>query len=333
MLIKRSPDILPSEITDEKIYLSRRKFMQSTAAVLAAGAAPSLIASQVQAKENASRIAWAKKIDTKLSEAIKSPYSTDEEPTPFDDILQYNNFYEFGTSKSDPYENSEQFEIQPWSIRVEGACSKPGTYHLEDLIKESLLEERIYRLRCVEAWSMVIPWIGISMATLLKKFEPTMNAKYVAFETVNRPDQMPGQKSLFSSIDWPYREGLRIDEAMHPLTLAVVGLYGKILPNQNGAPIRLIVPWKYGFKRIKSIVAIRFVEKEPYTTWNNIAPNEYGFYANVNPNVDHPRWSQKSERRLPGGLFGPKRIETQMFNGYAEQVASLYSGMDLRVNY
>ncbi|WP_020410243.1 protein-methionine-sulfoxide reductase catalytic subunit MsrP [Hahella ganghwensis] len=333
MLIKQPLDIRPSDITDEKVYLSRRQFMRSTAAVVAAGAAPALLSQGVLARENASRQVWVRKIEAQIAAARKSPFSTSEEKTPFDDVLEYNNFYEFGTSKSDPYENSEQFEIQPWAIKVEGACHKPGTYHLEDLVKESQLEERIYRLRCVEAWSMVIPWVGIPLASLLKRFEPTMNAKYVAFETVVRPEQMPGQKSLFSSIDWPYREGLRIDEAMHPLTLAAVGLYGKILPNQNGAPIRLVVPWKYGFKSIKSIVAIRFVEEEPYTTWNNIAPNEYGFYANVNPKVDHPRWSQKSERRLPGGLFGPKRIETQMFNGYAEQVASLYSGMDLQANY
>ena len=334
MLIKRPADILPSEITDERVYLSRRSFMRSTAAAIAVGAAPSLFsAPSYGASENASRIAWSKHMDSKLKAAKKGAYSTSEEMTPFDDVLRYNNFYEFGTGKSDPSENADSLEISPWKVKVEGACAKPGDYHLEDLLAESQLEERIYRIRCVEAWSMVIPWVGIPLASLLKKFEPTLDAKYVAFETLYRPEQMPGQNSVFSSIDWPYREGLRIDEAMHPLTLAAVGLYGKILPNQNGAPFRLVIPWKYGFKSIKSIVAIRFVEKLPYTTWNDIAPREYGFYANVNPDVDHPRWSQKSERRLPGGLFGPKRIDTQMFNGYAEEVASLYSGMNLKVNY
>ncbi len=334
MLIRRPTDILPSEITDEQVYLSRRSFMKSTAAAVAVGAVPSLFSvSAHSAKENASRIAWANKMGGQISSATQGAFTTTEEMTPYDDVLRYNNFYEFGTSKSDPSENSDSLDIQPWKVKVEGACAKPGNYDLEDLLKESQLEERIYRIRCVEAWSMVIPWVGIPLAMLLKKFEPTMDAKYVAFETLYRPEQMPGQKSIFSSIDWPYREGLRIDEAMHPLTLAAVGLYGKILPNQNGAPFRLVVPWKYGFKSIKSIVAIRFVDKLPYTTWNNIAPQEYGFYANVNPGVDHPRWSQGTERRLPGGLFGPKRISTQMFNGYADEVASLYSGMDLKAYF
>jgi len=334
MLIKRPSGIPPSEITDEQVYLSRRSFMRSTVAAVAIRAVPSLFsASSYSASENVSRIAWSNQVGSKIEAAKKGAFSTSEDMTPYDDVLRYNNFYEFGTEKSDPSENVDAFEIAPWKVKVEGACAKPGDYYLEDLLNESQLEERIYRIRCVEAWSMVIPWVGIPLASLLKRFEPTMGAKYVAFETLYRPDQMPGQKSVFSSIDWPYREGLRIDEAMHPLALAAVGLYGKILPNQNGAPFRLVVPWKYGFKSIKSIVAIRFLDKLPYTTWNSIAPGEYGFYANVNPQVDHPRWSQKSERRLPGGLFGPKRIDTRMFNGYAEEVGSLYSGMDLRVNY
>ncbi|WLQ14073.1 protein-methionine-sulfoxide reductase catalytic subunit MsrP [Hahella aquimaris] len=336
MLIKTSTDIPSSEITDEKVYLSRRSFMRGVAvAAVSSSAAGSLIGctSSASAAVTPSRQAWEKLVAPQFQNIKTGPFSTSEEQTPYEDILRYNNFYEFGTDKTDPSRYAEQLDIQPWSIKVDGECGKPGSYQLEDLVKESQLEERVYRLRCVEAWSMVIPWVGIPMATILKKFEPNSNAKYVAFETVVRPEQMPGQRSLFSSIEWPYREGLRIDEAMHPLTLAAVGLYGKILPNQNGAPIRLVTPWKYGFKSIKSIVGIKFMGDEPYTTWNALAPNEYGFYANVNPSVDHPRWSQKSERRLPGGLFGPKRIDTLMFNGYADEVASLYTGLDLRKNY
>ncbi len=257
----------------------------------------------------------------------KSIYSTDEKKTGFKDATTYNNYYEFGTDKSDPAKNAASLLPHPWKIKVEGEVNKPAEYDLDDLLKQSKFEERIYRHRCVEAWSMVIPWIGIPLADLIKKFEPTSKAKYVAFTTLYSPDQMPGQKR--SVLQWPYVEGLRLDEAMHPLTILAVGMYGKVLPNQNGAPIRLIVPWKYGFKGIKSIVNIRFTEQQPPTTWNIMAPREYGFYANVNPNVDHPRWSQAKERRI-GEFFKRK---TLLFNGYADQVQSLYTGMDLRKNF
>ncbi len=334
MLIKKPEDFYPSEITPESVYLDRRKFIASGSGVVAASAfgwMPGFSGSAFAA--NASVNIWQQKMAGSLSKVKPGDFSTNEDKTPLEDILQYNNFYEFGTGKSDPSKNAGKLEIHPWTVKVDGECDKPGNYALEDLVKDSQLEERIYRLRCVEAWSMVIPWVGIPLASLIKKFQPNSNAKYLAFETLYRPEQMPGQKSPFSGIDWPYREGLRIDEAMHPLTIAAVGLYGQTLPNQNGAPIRLVVPWKYGFKSIKSIVRISFVEKMPHTTWSDLAPQEYGFYANVNPNVDHPRWSQKRERRLPGGFLGPKRIDTQMFNGYADQVASLYSGMDLKKYY
>jgi sulfoxide reductase catalytic subunit YedY len=253
--------------------------------------------------------------------------------TPYKDATQYNNFYEFGPDKGDPYSNAEQLITEPWTIKVDGEVAKPGTYALEDIVKPHRLEERIYRLRCVEAWSMVIPWLGIPLAEVIKQFKPTGNARYVRFETLNDPLHMPGQRSSFALLDWPYREGLRMDEAMHPLTLMAVGMYGRELPNQNGAPLRLVVPWKYGFKSIKSIVRISFVNEQPPTTWQSMAPNEYGFYANVNPEVDHPRWSQAKERRLPSGLFSPNVRETQIFNGYAEEVSGLYTGMDLRMQY
>jgi sulfoxide reductase catalytic subunit YedY len=259
-----------------------------------------------------------------LQNIKKSPYSTlDEELNDLEDITHYNNFYEFGTDKEDPAENSGVFQPKPWSVSIEGECNKPGEVGFEDLIKPHQLEERIYRLRCVEAWSMVIPWVGIPLADVLKRFEPNSNAKYVAFQTVFRPDEMPGQR--LRVLNWPYVEGLRIDEAMHPLAILAVGLYGEELPNQNGAPIRLVVPWKYGYKSIKSIVKIRFVEKQPPTSWNIAAPDEYGFYSNVNPNRNHPRWSQKKERRIGEFL----KRDTLMFNGYADQVASLYEGMNL----
>jgi sulfoxide reductase catalytic subunit YedY len=244
-----------------------------------------------------------------------------------EEITSYNNFYEFGTGKEDPAKNAGVFNPKPWSITVEGECNKKGTFDLEDFIKPYALEERIYRLRCVEGWSMVIPWVGFSLADMLKTFEPTSKAKYVEFTTLFDKSRMPGQQRRV--LNWPYVEGLRIDEAMNPLAIMAVGLYGDILPNQNGAPIRLVVPWKYGFKSIKSIVKIRFTEKQPKTTWNESAPKEYGFYSNVNPNVDHPRWSQKKERRIGEAFWKPK-IETLMFNGYGEQVAHLYQGMDLR---
>ena len=253
--------------------------------------------------------------------------------TTFKDATHYNNFYEFGTSKSDPAANSARFRPLPWTVEIAGHAELTGRFALEDLIKPDAIEERIYRMRCVEGWSMVIPWDGVPLGELLKRFKPTAQAKYVAFTTISRPSEMPGLNDAV--LDWPYREGLRIDEAMHPLTLLASGIYGRPLPNQNGAPLRLVVPWKYGFKGIKSIVKIEFVEQQPRTTWNIAAPDEYGFYSNVNPDVNHPRWSQKTERRIAGDGFSflGNRIATQPFNGYADQVASLYSGMDLRKNF
>ncbi|MGI9336475.1 MAG: protein-methionine-sulfoxide reductase catalytic subunit MsrP, partial [Gammaproteobacteria bacterium] len=258
-----------------------------------------------------------------LSNIETGPFSTDEPLNEYDQITRYNNFYEFGTGKDDPVKRSAKFNPKPWSVVFDGECERPGSMNLEDLIKPHRLEERIYRLRCVEAWSMVVPWVGIPLGPVLERAKPTSNAKYVAFETVVRPEEMPGQRRR--TLDWPYVEGLRIDEAMHPLTLLAVGLYGRELPNQNGAPLRLVVPWKYGFKSIKSIVKVSFTESEPPATWNLQAPSEYGFYSNVNPTVDHPRWSQKRERRIGEFL----KRDTLMMNGYADQVASLYTGMDL----
>jgi sulfoxide reductase catalytic subunit YedY len=320
MLIKKPADIKPSEITPEKIYHERRNFMQGMVTTGIAGAMAASFPGLVLAKDKEP----SEMSGEKLPDISKSSYSTDEPLTPYQDVTTYNNYYEFGTDKSDPARNSGLFKPRPWSIAVEGECAKPGIYDLEDFISPHQLEERIYRLRCVEAWSMVIPWVGIPLGDMLKRFEPTANAKYVAFTTVFRPDEMPGQKRAV--LQWPYVEGLRINEAMHPLTILSVGLYGREMPNQNGAPIRLIVPWKYGFKSIKSVVKIAFTEKEPPTTWNISAPGEYGFYSNVNPHVNHPRWSQRKERRI-GDFF---KRETLMFNGYAEQVAHLYAGMDLQ---
>ena len=259
----------------------------------------------------------------------KWPDSPNEQPNSYEDITTYNNFYEFGTGKSDP-PKTRQLQDQAVVGEVTGEAGKLGTYTLEDILQPHTLEDRIYRLRCVEAWSMVVPWVGFPLGDLLKRFEPTSKAKYVQFFTLADRQQMPGVG--YAVLEWPYREGLTIDEAMHPLTLATVGLYGKVLPNQNGAPLRLVVPWKYGFKSAKSIVRIHFTESQPQTSWNMSAPHEYGFYSNVNPKVDHPRWSQATERRLGGGLISP-RIPTQMFNGYAEQVAHLYTGLDLAKNY
>jgi len=325
VLIRKPSDILPSEITSESTYLRCRELMGK--AVLLAGAysiAPRLSAAQQQPSGKA--LSYAK-----AGPGSVTPGSfTDEALTPLKDITHYNNFFEFGPSKGDPAEYAGAMKTEPWSVAIEGEVERPGTYTLEDVLKGKSLEERIYRLRCVEAWSMVIPWIGFPLSRLLEQVRPTSRGKYVAFTTLYAPEQMPGQRSSTGVIDWPYVEGLRIDEAMHPLTLLSVGMYGHVLPNQDGAPIRLVVPWKYGFKSIKSIVKIRLQEKEPPTSWNRIAPNEYGFYSNVNPQVDHPRWSQKTERRLPSSLFNPNRIPTKLFNGYADQVASLYSGMDLR---
>ncbi len=296
------PAAMPSEITPAEVYFNRR---QVIAGLVAGATLPAT--------------AFA-----------RSAEKADLEPNSLEDITTYNNFYEFGTDKADPARRSDRFRPKPWSVAITGEVAKPGTYTLEDLLRPVSPEERVYRLRCVEAWSMVIPWLGFPLGDLLRRFEPTSRARYVAFRTVMRPEEMPGQR--FPVLDWPYVEGLRIDEAMHPLTILATGLYGKPLPNQNGAPLRLVVPWKYGFKSIKSIVEIRLTEKQPPTAWNKSAPHEYGFYANVNPEVDHPRWSQASERRIGSGLFAPRQ-PTLMFNGYGEQVASLYRGMDLRKLY
>lgn len=312
-------NIPSSEITPEHIYRERRHFMRFMGAGVLGTSASSLAGVQ----------------DNHLTDFnginTNPTFSSEELITPFKDASHYNNYYEFGLDKEDPSRNAGELQTKPWSVAVEGAIKKSGTYNLEDLMKPHTLEERVYRLRCVEGWSMVIPWIGFPLADLLKRFEPDSRAKFVYFETLHNPKQMPEQRSLFSTIEWPYREGLRMDEAMHPLTLMVVGMYGKALPNQNGAPLRLVVPWKYGFKSIKSIVRIRLQETQPLTTWETTAPKEYGFYANVNPAVDHPRWSQAQERRLPSSsLFQPNVLKTRLFNGYAEQVAHLYKGMDLR---
>lgn len=305
MLIRHPSDILPSEITPKSVFLNRREFMAASAGAL-------LLAGEASAS------------------ALKgnpSPLSSKDAPNSLKQITTYNNFYEFGVDKADPAAKAGQLKTKPWQIVVEGEAGKARTYSLDDLLKVAALEERIYRLRCVEGWSMVIPWVGIPLASLLKQVEPNSKAKFVAFETLHDPKQMPGQLSRV--LEWPYREGLRIDEAMHPLTILAVGLYGEVLPNQNGAPVRLVVPWKYGFKSIKSVVKIRLQETQPATSWNRSAPREYGFYSNVNPDVDHPRWSQAKERRIGEILKRP----TLPFNGYADQVASLYKGMDLRKNF
>ena len=315
MLIKKPVDILSSEITPREIYWQRRRFMQEAAVGISVALLPSV-----------------GRGGEKFQNLRKSPLSVDEKTTSLRDITHYNNFYEFGTSKSDPAERAQNFRTFPWAVAIEGEVKKPAVYQIEDLLKHYPLEERIYRLRCVEAWSMVVPWVGFPLRDLIRRVEPTSRAKYVEFTTLLDPAQMPGQRSglLGSGLDWPYVEGLRLDEAIHPLTILAVGLYGEVLPNQNGAPIRLVVPWKYGFKSIKSIVKIRFVENQPISTWMKANAREYGFYSNVNPSVDHPRWSQATERRIGAdSLFSPKR-KTLPFNGYAEQVASLYVGMDLK---
>jgi sulfoxide reductase catalytic subunit YedY len=321
MLIRKKPDIASSEITPKDIYLDRRRFLQGAAAGAALLAAPSITALDLFADNSPAKLQFS-----------KWPGSTTEKQTPFNLVTNYNNFYEFGTDKADPAKNAGKFSTRPWSIKVEGLVNKPKTFDIDDLLKQPL-EERVYRHRCVEAWSMVIPWVGFPLSNLLKQVDPNSKAKFVEFTTIWDPKQMPGQNT--SVLDWPYVEGLRLDEAMHPLTILAVGLYGQALPNQDGAPIRLVVPWKYGFKGIKSIVKIKLVEKQPINTWNRSAPNEYGFYSNVNPNRDHPRWSQKTERRLDGsGFLGSgHRIPTLMFNGYGDQVASMYAGMDLIKNY
>jgi sulfoxide reductase catalytic subunit YedY len=302
MLIRRPPDIPFAEITDETLYWNRREFLK--AAGIGVAAAGGLLPSSV------------------------TPFArVDEKLTPYEDVTGYNNFYEFGTGKDDPAKNAGTLRTRPWKVEVAGEVKKAAVYDVDELLKPDTPVERVYRLRCVEGWSMVIPWLGVPLRNIIDRLEPTSRAKYVEFTTLHDPQQMPGQRQ--GVLEWPYVEGLRMDEARHPLTLMVTGLYGKPLPNQNGAPLRLIVPWKYGFKGGKSLVKIRFTETQPQTTWNLAAPNEYGFYANVNPEVDHPRWSQARERRI-GDFFKRK---TLMFNGYADQVASLYASMDLRKNF
>lgn len=309
--------IRSSEITDEKLFRQRRQLLQASAAAGVTG----LIALPAMAEGKA------------LTQPIvKSSFSTDEELSTKETVTTYNNFYELGTDKGDPVRYADRLKTEPWSVTIDGECAKPGVYTLEDVLKPHAIEERIYRMRCVEAWSMVIPWNGFSLADLIKRVEPNSRAKYVAFETVVQED-LPGVKR--NVLEWPYREGLRMDEAMHPLTMLAMGIYGEELPNQNGAPLRLVVPWKYGYKSIKSIVRISFVEEQPVTSWNMSAPQEYGFYSNVNPDRSHPRWSQARERRLSGDTGGlsalfSSKSDTLYMNGYAEQVAELYAGMDLQ---
>ena len=327
MLIRKPADIRPSEITSRDFYLNRRQFMRNTAlaggTILSGTAAGAIIPEERRGK---------------LAGIEKSEFSTDEAPNSYADITTYNNYYEFGINKDDPFRNSQKFEARPWSITVSGHAEKTGTFNFEDVVKPHVLQERIYRLRCVEAWSMVIPWVGIPLADVIKQFEPRSAAKYVVFRTLNDRERMPGQRSRV--LRWPYVEGLTIGEAANPLAILAVGLYGEVLPNQNGAPLRLVVPWKYGFKSIKGIVSIEFSETRPRTSWELAAPHEYGFYANVNPEVDHPRWSQARERRIGSSegsslqrIFGAKKQPTVMFNGYGEQVAHLYDGLDLRRNF
>jgi sulfoxide reductase catalytic subunit YedY len=307
------PRIAPSEITSPQRYFSRREIMAGLAGTAALAAVPASASP-----------------DARLKYSRNARFSVSDPPNSREDITTYNNFYEFGTDKGDPARLAGRFRPQPWSVKIAGEAEVTGDFTLEDILKPHALEERIYRLRCVEAWSMVIPWVGFPLADLIKRFRPTSRAKFVAFKTVLRPEEMPGQR--IPVLRWPYVEGLRMDEAMHPLAILAVGLYGEVLPNQNGAPLRLVVPWKYGFKSIKSIVEIRFTERQPPTSWNLSAPQEYGFYANVNPDVDHPRWSQARERRIGSGVFAP-RVPTLPFNGYGEQVAALYRGMDLRKQF
>jgi sulfoxide reductase catalytic subunit YedY len=315
MIIRRAPDIRSSEITPESVYVNRRQFIRAATAAGAVGMAlgPRALAGEeaAQSQEIPARFA-------RMTSELDEPLNT------YEDVTTYNNFYEFGTGKADPSRNSGAFRPKPWKVRIGGECNRPGEYDLDDLLAGVTLEDRVYRLRCVEAWSMVIPWYGFQLSTLIDRVEPTGNAKFVVFTTVVRPEEMPGQRAPI--LRWPYIEGLRMDEAMHPLTLLATGVYGMDLLNQNGAPLRLVVPWKYGFKGIKSIVSIDFVEEMPLNTWKQQNSFEYGFYANVNPNVSHPRWSQARETRLPG-LF--KNHETLMFNGYADQVQHMYAGMDL----
>ena len=322
MVIKRGEMFRQSDVTPQALYLDRRRFI--TAGLVSGAAALALMPRDARAAAPSGQPLAAQK---------NAAMSLTETQTPFKDATTYNNFYEFGTDKEDPSRNAHTLKTRPWSVKVEGHCAKPRSFDIDELVKLAPLEERIYSLRCVEAWSMIIPWIGYSLSALLKKVEPTSQAKYVEFITLHDPEQMPGQKkglfSAFSGIDWPYVEGLRMDEAMHPLTLLTLGMYGQVLPNQNGAPVRVIIPWKYGFKSGKSIVRIRLVSEQPKTAWEKAQPSEYGFYSNVNPTKDHPRWSQATERRI--GEF--RRRKTLPFNGYGDQVGSLYTGMDLNKFY
>jgi sulfoxide reductase catalytic subunit YedY len=318
MLILRAPMFRSAEITDEALYLDRRRFIMGAAALGAAALLP---------RDAAAKVAPGAPLKATRNPAFVNP----DPPNKFEDAATYNNFYEFGVNKDDPARLAGTLKTRPWTVKVEGLVHKPKTYDIDDLLRAFPLEERVYSLRCVEAWSMVIPWIGFPLAALLKQVEPIGNAKFVEFVTLHDPSQFPGQKpGLFGgSLDWPYVEGLRLDEAHHPLTLMTVGMYGQVLPNQNGAPLRVVIPWKYGFKSGKSIVRIRLTAEQPKTAWEKAAPQEYGFYSNVNPDVSHPRWSQATERRI--GEF--RRRKTLMFNGYADQVGSLYAGMDLKKNY
>jgi len=331
MLIKQPSEIKSSEITPEPIYRQRRELVQ---AAIALSLLPAAIGRPQEPRQAAAEDSPARQPPFpdhgKLADVTPWPDNLDAEPTAFEDVTGYNNYYEFGTGKTDPSRNAHSLVTRPWTVTVDGEAEHTGTFDFDDLIRPHPLEERIYRLRCVEAWSAVVPWVGFPLGDLLQRFKPTSRANYVQFFTLNDPEQMPCVR--YRVLQWPYREGLTIAEAMHPLTLLVVGLYGQVLPNQNGAPLRLIVPWKYGFKSIKSIVGIRFTEAQPATSWNMANAREYGFYSNVNPNVDHPRWSQATERPLGGGLFS-SRVPTLMFNGYAEEVAHLYTGLDLVANY
>ena len=320
MLIRRAPDLTYADVTPKSVYLNRRKFLQAVGIAGAAAAAGKSLFDLAFP----SRSAFAA---TKFVGLAKSPFSTTEKQNTYEDVTHYNNFYEFGTDKGDPAKNSKNFNTSNWVVSVEGEVSKPRKFTMDEILKIAPLEERIYRHRCVEAWSIVVPWIGFSFSILANLAEPTPKARFVAFESYFDSGQMPQAK--YTGLQYPYVEGLRLDEAMNPLALLCVGMYGETLPNQDGAPVRIVIPWKYGFKSIKSLVKIRFQEKMPPTTWNRLAPQEYGFYSNVNPNVDHPRWSQAKERRL-GEIF---RRTTLVFNGYGDQVAAMYNGMDLKKNY